>query len=84
MGDTGFGAIIPAQSLNPSGDQRQFLAPNALHLAHQVVGIEFGCGEELVAGPFNRLFHSQPAEQRAQCLTLAGIDFEETPEMGPP
>jgi hypothetical protein len=42
------------------GGQRQFLAPDALHLGHPGVGIEFGHGEEFVAGLFDSVFHPQP------------------------
>jgi hypothetical protein len=45
--------VFLAQSLNPRGSQRQFLASDALHLAHPGVGIEFGYGEKLVAGLFD-------------------------------
>ena len=40
------------------------------------VGIEFGRGEKLVAGLFDGVFHSQPVEQRALGLLLAGCDFD--------
>src|ERR1035438_129775 len=35
-----------------------------------------GQGEELVAGLFDAVFHSQPVEQRALCLLLAGGDCQ--------
>jgi hypothetical protein len=44
------------------GGQRLFLAPDALHLGHPGVGIEFGYGEKLVAGLFDSVFHPQPVE----------------------
>jgi hypothetical protein len=48
--------------VDSGGGQRLFLAPDALHFAYPGVGIEFGCGEKLVAGVFDRLFHPQPVE----------------------
>ena len=61
------------------GGQREFLAPDALHLGYPGVGIEFGYGEKLVAGLFDCLFHPQPFEQRALGLLLAGGDFDQAP-----
>ena len=49
-----------------------FLAPDALHFADPGVGIEVGCGEQLVAGLFDAVFHPQPVEQRALGLLLTG------------
>jgi hypothetical protein len=62
--------------LDPGGGQGLFLAPDALHFGYPGVGIEFGCGEKLVAGLFDRVFHSQPVEQCALGLMLAGGDFD--------
>jgi hypothetical protein len=41
------------------------------------VGIEFGHGEKLVAGFFDRVFHPKPVEQRVLGLLLAGRDFDQ-------
>jgi len=61
------------------GGQRQFLASDALHFAYPSVGIEFGCGEKLVAGLFDCVFHPQPVEQLALSLVLVGCDFDPAP-----
>ena len=37
------------------GDQRQFLAPDALHFAHPGVGMEVGHGENLVTGAYQQI-----------------------------
>jgi hypothetical protein len=59
------------------------LSPDALHLAYPGVGIEFGHGDKLVAGLFERLFHPQPVEQRELGLLLAECHFDQAPnEMG--
>jgi hypothetical protein len=42
--------VFLAQSLDPGGGQRLFLAPDALLLAHPSVGIEFGRGKKFAAG----------------------------------
>ena len=84
-GAGGFDAagVLLAQSLNPSGGQREFLASDALHFGYPWVGIEVGYGEKLAAGLFDRVFHAQPVEQRALGLLLAGGDFDQAPnEMG--
>jgi hypothetical protein len=52
------------------------LTADALHFGYPGVGIEFGCGEKLVAGLFDGVFHPQPVEQRALALLLAGGDFD--------
>ena len=62
--------------LNFGGGQRLSFAPDALHLSHPGVGIEFGHGEKFVAGLFDRVFHPQPVERRALGLLLAGCDFQ--------
>jgi hypothetical protein len=43
------------------------------------VGIEVRCGEKLVAGLFDGVFHAQPVEQCALGLLLAGGDFDQAP-----
>src|ERR1035438_7145491 len=75
-GVDGAGVLVP-QSLNSCGGQGQFLAPDTLHFADPGVGIEVGCGEKLVAGLFNSVFQTQPVEQRALGLLLAGGDFNQ-------
>jgi hypothetical protein len=40
-----------------------------------------GQGEELVAGLLDAIFHSQPVEQRALGLLLAGGDFNPVPSL---
>ena len=46
--------VIDAQSLDPGCSQGQFLGADAFDTAATHVGIEFGHGEMLVAGLFNR------------------------------
>ena len=58
------------------GGQRLLLAADALYFADPGVGVQVGQGEELVAGLFDGVFHSQPVEQRALGLLLAGGDFD--------
>jgi hypothetical protein len=65
--------------MNPGGGQRLFLAPDALHFGYPGVGIEVGCGEKLVAGLFDGVFHPQPVEQRALGLLLVGGEFDYAP-----
>jgi hypothetical protein len=50
-----------------------------LFASYPGVGIEFGHGEKLVAGLFDRVFHPQPVEQRALGLLLAGCDLGQAP-----
>ena len=64
------------QGVKAGRGQGQFLAPDALHFADPGVGIEVGQGEKLVTGLFDRVFHTQPVEQRALGLLLAGGDFK--------
>jgi len=81
-GGDGAGVFVP-QRVQAGGGQRVFLAADALHFGYPGVRIEVGCGEELVAGFFNRVFHAQPVEQRALGLLLAGGDFDQAAdEMG--
>ena len=69
--------------MKSGGGQRLLLAPDALHFGHPGVGIDVGCGEKLVAGLFDCVFHPQPVEQGALGLLLAGRDFNQAPnEMG--
>ena len=72
--------VFGAQAVDAGGGQRQFLAADALHFGYPGVGIEVGCGEKLVAGLFDGVFHSQPVEQRALGLLLAGGDFDQAPD----
>jgi hypothetical protein len=46
--------------------------------------MEFGRGEKLATGLFDRVFRPQPVEQDALGLLLAGGDFARAPEAGPP
>ena len=57
--------------MKAGGGQRLFLPTDALHFADPGVGIQLGQGEELVAGLFDAVSHSQPVEQRALGLLLA-------------
>ena len=68
------------QSPNCRGGQRLLLVPDALHFADLGVGIEVGCGEKLVAGLFDGVFHPQPVEQRALGRLLAECDFNQAPK----
>jgi hypothetical protein len=49
----GGGVFVP-QRVKAGGGQWLLLTPDALHLAHPGVGIEFGHGEKFVAGLFDR------------------------------
>ena len=69
--------VFVLHNVNSGGGQGQFFASDALHFAYPGVGIEFGCGEKLGAGLFDRVFHPQPFEQRALGLPLAGRDFDQ-------
>ena len=60
-----------AQGVKTGGGQGLFFTPDLLHFADPGVGIQIGQGEELVAGLFDPVFHSQPVEQRALGLLLA-------------
>src|SRR5437762_3417964 len=51
--------VFGAQSLNPGGGQRLFLASDALYFRDQGVGIKLGRGEEFVGGLFDFELHSQ-------------------------
>ena len=74
-GGDGADVFVP-QRMDTGGGQRLFLAPDALHFAYPGVGTEVGCGEKLVAGLFDGVFHPQPVEQRALGLLLAGGGFD--------
>ena len=77
------GGVFLAQSLDPGGGQRQFLAPDALHFGYPGVGTEVGYGEKVVAGLCDCVFHTQPIEQRALGVLLAGGDLNQAlNEMG--
>ena len=52
------------------------LATDALHFADPGVGVKLGQGKKLVAGLFDPVFHSQPVEQCALRLLLAGGEFD--------
>jgi hypothetical protein len=58
------------------GGQGLFLAPEALHSADPGVGVQVGQGEELVAGFFDAVLHSQPVERGALGVVLAGGEFD--------
>ena len=67
--------VFAAQGVEAGGGQGLLLATDALYFAYPGVGVQFGQGEELVAGLFYAVFHSQPVEQRALGLLLPGGDF---------
>ena len=76
--------VLVTQGLEAGGGEWLLLATDALHFADRGVGIQVGQGEKLVAGLFDPVFHSQPVEQRALGLLLAGGDRYQAPdEMGP-
>ena len=66
--------MLKFRLLNPRDGQRQFPAPDALHFACPGVGVQLGQGEKPVAGLYDPTLHSQPVEQRAVGLLLAGCD----------
>ena len=68
--------VFVAQRVKADGGQRLLLAPDALHFAGPGVGVQVGQGEELVAGLSDPVIHSQPVEQRALGLLLAGCDSD--------
>ena len=67
------------QRVKAGGGQGLLLATDALYFADPGVGVQIGHGEELVAGLFDPVFHSQPVEQRALGLPLAARDFDQAP-----
>ena len=70
---------LSRKAWTPCGGQRQFLAPDALHLGPPGFGVELSCGDQLVAGLFDGVVHSRPVEQRALGSLLTGGDFIQTP-----
>lgn len=60
----GAGILLP-QPVKACRGQRLLLAPDALHFADPGVGIKLGWGEKLGRRLFHRVFHLQPADQRA-------------------
>jgi hypothetical protein len=68
--------VLVAQGVEAGGGQGLLLATDALYFGDPGVGVRLGQGEELVAGLFDAVFHSQPVEQSALGLLLAGGDFK--------
>jgi hypothetical protein len=60
--------MLKFRLLNPGGGQRQFLAPDALHLGHPGVGIEFGYGEKWSQTAGRRFFTCDRANLRSDPL----------------
>ena len=74
-GGDGAGMLLP-ERLEAGGGQRLFLATDALHFADPGIGVQFGQGEELVAGLSDAVFHSQPVGQRTLDLLLEGGELD--------
>ena len=75
--------VLAPQGAEAGGRQGLLLATDALYFADPGVGVQLGQREKLVAGLFDAVFHSQPVEQPALSLLLAGGEFNQAPnEMG--
>ena len=75
------GCFLPSWSLSFLRSHFQFQFSRFQHLASiPSVGVQVGQGEELFAGLFEVVFHSQPVWQHALDLLLAGDESVQAPE----